>query len=176
MQEIPKGYNTNPPEEPLVSYWALYGAMRQYVIEKIKAPLQKAIEKAKTFQDISGELFSAIKKIPLISKKNSSFINTHILLDKRDLFLKYHTNAGRSKLCEKAFDLDIFEYEHDGYYAFLQDWLLIELAMELAKGNYTPRFSKFPIKGCWTGPDLPDIETIRKQLREALKDVIRPNT
>jgi len=154
----------------LVSYWALYFPMRDFVINKIKAPLRKAIESAKTLKDISGELFSAIKKIPLITKKNTSFTNSHILIDKKELFLKYHTNPGRQKLLESVLDIDRFEYEHDGYYAFLQDWIIIELAMELAKGNWVPRFSKFPINGCWTGPDLPDIDTIRKQLREALNE------
>jgi len=154
----------------LLSYWALFAPMRQYVIEKIKAPLQKAIENAKTLSDVSKELFSAVKKIPLITKKNTCFLNTHILIDKRDEFLTYHLKtAPKYKMTEAAFNIDIFEYEHDGYYAFLQDWLLIELAMELAKGNWLPRFSKFPLKGYWCGPDLPDIETIRKKMREALE-------
>ena len=69
---------------------------------------------------------------------------------------------------EAAFNMGIFEYDHDGYYAFIQDWFLIEMAMEIAKGNYIPRFKKFPIPEFCTGPDLPDIETIRQNMREAL--------
>ncbi len=154
----------------LLSYWALLFPMRQYVISKIKDPLRKSIENAKTLGDITQELFSAIKKIPLITKKNTCFLNTHILIDKGELLLKYHLNPSRQKLCKGAFDMFIFEYEHDGYYAFLLDWVIIELAMELARGKWKPRFTKFPLKDCWAGPNLPDIETIRKNLRDALNE------
>lgn len=167
--EIPQGYSPKPPKEPLVSYWALFGSKRDYVIKKVKAPLQKAIESGKTLFGISREVMSFVNKIPLLNKENTSFLNTHILIDKRELLLKYHRKSARHKLIESAFNLNIFEYEHDGYYAFIQDWLLIELAMELARGNWPPRFNKFPIEGCWMGPDLPDVETIRQNLREALK-------
>ena len=160
-------YTLNPSF--LISTWALLTSMRQYVIDEIKAPLQKAIEGAKTLFDISKELLSSVKKIPLITKKNTCFINTHILLDKRDLFLKYHYNPNRGKLIESAINMDIFEYEHDSYYAWIQDWWLIELAMDLAKGDWKPRFTKFP-GTTWSGPDLPDVETIRQNMREALGD------
>jgi len=169
--EIPKGYVTEPPEEELVSYWALLHPMREYVIKYVKKPLQNAIESAKNLSDIAGEIISFARKIPLIKKGNTSFYNTHILIDKKELFLKYHTDEGRRILVEAALKMGIFEYEHDGYYAFLMDWILIELAMELAKGNWIPRFTRFPIPKCWTGPELPDIETIRQNLREALTEV-----
>jgi len=154
----------------LVSTWALFAPMRFYVIKKIKAPLQKAIERATRLKDISSELFFAVKNIPEVTKKNTCFKNTHILIDKKQLFNTYHNNPGRHKLTEAAFNLDIFEYEHDGYYAFIQDWMLIELAMDLARGDWVPRFTKFPVKHCWNGPDLPDVETIRQNLREALNE------
>lgn len=190
IPEIPQGYVVELDSEGqikhnpnmLVSTWALLTPMRQFVIDKVKAPLRKAIEEAKTLSDIAEELFSAIKKIPLITKRNTCFINTHILIDKKEMFLKYHYNPNRGKLCEAAFNMFIFEYEHDGYCAFLADWLLIEFAMEMAKGNWKPRFTKFPMKAGratpdsrlegWTGPDLPDVETIRLKMREALEKPI----
>ncbi len=167
--EIPKGYKTPTAEKRVsVGVWALYGPMREFVITQIKKPLQNAIERATSLAEIAGELFSAIKKIPALSKENTDFKTTDILLEMRDLFIQYHNNPGRQKLMESVFNLDIFEYDHDGYYAFIQDWAVIYLAMELAKGNYVPRFKKFPEPGCWTGPDIPDIETIRQNMREAL--------
>lgn len=172
--EIPKGYSLEPPKEELVSHWALY-TMRKFVID-LKEPLRKAIEGARNLKELSKELFSAIEKIPLMAKGNTSFTNTHILINEREKIRQYHTNRGsRAKLVDNALTLDIFEYEHDGYYAFIQDMILIDLAIELAKGNWIPRFSKFPQEGNWAGPDLPDIEKIREQLREALNDV-RPDT
>jgi len=168
LREIPKGYVLKPPTEQLVSYWALYAPLREYVIEHVKKPLQNAIQNAKTLSDIAGEIISFAKKLPVIHKGNTSFYNTHILLDKTDEILGYHTNAGRQKLLGSAFKVGTFEYEHDGYYAFIIDMLLIELAMELAKGNYVPRFTKFPEPHCWDGPDLPTIEEIRQNMREVL--------
>lgn len=171
IREIPKGYSYEPPTEQLASYWAFYGPMRQFVI-KNKLILRRAIESAKTLKDVAGELISFAKKIPEIRKGNSSFINSHILSEKTDTILAYHQNhSERHKMLETTFRIGKFTYETDGFYAFIIDMLLIELAMELAKGNWVPRFSKFPIKHCWDGPDLPDIETIRKNIKEALKDV-----
>jgi len=161
--------NGNEERYP-ISYWALYAPMRNYVIRKIKAPLQKAIEGAKRLGDITEMLYSAIKRIPKITKRNTCWYNTHILIDRKEQFLKYHNNPGRQKLMEAAFNLLLFEYEHDGYYAFIYDWLIIELAMELARGNWKPRFQKFPIPHCWTGSELPDVETIRENLRKALTE------
>ena len=169
-REMPKGYVNEPPTEQLVSYWALFAPMRDYVVEHVKKPLQNAIEGAKTISDVAGEIISFAKKIPKIHKGNTSFYNTHILEDKTNMILGYHTNTGRQPLLENTFKVGIFEYEHDGYYAFIMDMVLIELAMELAKGNWVPRFTKFPIPHCWNGPDLPTIEEIRKQMREALKE------
>ena len=165
---MPKGYVNEPPTEQLVSYWALFAPMRDYVVEHVKKPLQNAIESAKTIKDVAGEIMSFTKKIPRIHKGNTSFYNTHILIDIQDEVLSYHVNPARSPLTAAAFKLDIFEYEHDGYYAFLQDYASIRVSLEIAKGNYVPRFTKFPIPHCWNGPDLPTIEEIRKQMREAL--------
>ena len=167
--EIPKGYKPPVKRKGIsVGVWALYGPMREFVITQIKKPLQNAIERATSLAEIAGELFSALKKIPDLSKENTDFKTTDIIIDLKDLVRQYHNNPGRQKLIESVFDIDIFEYDHDGYYAFIQDFAVIYFAMELAKGNYIPRFEKFPEPGCWTGPDIPDIETIRQNMREAL--------
>lgn len=105
-------------------HWMLKGKMRDYVINKIKAPLQKIIE------IIGGRL-------PEITRESLLQPNSHILFDLRDEFLKHENNRTKRKLFEAAWNILIAIYEHDNYYRYRFDWLL----EEISKSNWTPRLA-----------------------------------
>ena len=170
IREFRDGKTTINLSDKKLSDWMLFGPMRNYVIQKVKRPLQIAIEAGKTVNDIKDVLIQSARRLPPITKKNTDWPNTHILQDKFDYILEHHDNMGRQSLLSSVCKIIKAEYEHDQYYSFFIDLMVYELALELAKGNYKPTFCKFPMEKHWTGKDIPDNETIRQQLREALKE------
>lgn len=139
----------------LLKQWMLRGDTRQYVIDKVKAPLMKAI-------------LSLAKRIPEPTEENTINPNSHILMEIRDKFLEYEENPshpdkknhpldGRDHLFKGAFDLLIAEYEHDPYYRYRFDWFLEELVEMVIGGYWRPRPPEHPLthwsepkrNGCW---------------------------
>lgn len=100
----------------------LTGSMRQYVIDKVKKPLKKAIT-------------ALVKRYPEPTRENCLHPNTHRLFDIRDKFFEYEDNPGRKTLFEAAFKILIAEYEHDPYYRWRFDWML----EEMWKSGWEPR-------------------------------------
>jgi len=156
------------PTDVSLFYWMLYYPMRDFVITDVKDPIRKALEAGESLSEIMKVVGRSVGLLPKITKENTISHNVHILIDKKEKLLSFHHNGGREKMVEAALNLDIAEYEHDIYYSFLQDWLLIELAMEIATGNWHIAGRPFPIPQCWSGGDLPDLETVRQKMREAL--------
>jgi hypothetical protein len=95
----------------LITHWMLRGKYRQYVIDKIKKPLMKA-------------LVILAKRYPYPTKENTLFPNTHVLIDLRDEFLSHCQNPPRKTLFEAIWRVFICEYEHDPYYHFRIDWVI----------------------------------------------------
>lgn len=89
----------------------LQGAMRRYVIDKIKKPLMKAI-------------VTLAQRYPDPTRENCRQVNSHILFDIRDKFFEYEGNLSRKALFDALFKLFIAEYEHDPYYRYRLDWML----------------------------------------------------
>ena len=161
-------------ERVAIFHWALFSPMRQFVIEKIKDPLREGIEKAQRLKQVIPILKHVASLLPKITKKNTICHNTHILEDKLNALLLNHRNRGRKSMVESGSKILKFEYEHDGYYRWLFDYMLIELAMELVRGNWIPEYLQFPEKSCWSGSDLPDYDTLTTMFKEALDE--RPHT
>ena len=112
---------------------------RQFIVEKVKKPLLKAI-------------VTLALRYPEPTKENTVFKNTHIRLEIRDEFLKYFSNEGRKPLLEAAFRILIDECEHDGFYEFIHD----EYITELLKRGWTPTRRGFPMYRYWSGKLHPD--------------------
>ena len=120
---------TEGQKHPFI-YQVLRGTMRQYVIDKIKKPLIKAI-------------ITLANRFPEPTRDNCIQPNSQILFDIRDKFFEYEDNPCRKALFEAAFKLLIAEYEHDPYYQYRFDWF-IEQIME---SDWQPR--KIRIEHCW---------------------------
>uniref|UniRef100_A0A6M3XUZ4 Uncharacterized protein n=1 Tax=viral metagenome TaxID=1070528 RepID=A0A6M3XUZ4_9ZZZZ len=106
---------------------------RQYFIEKVKAPLLRAIH-------------ILAKKYPEPTQENLVFNNSKILLGIKEDIKKYlHT---RGDLIDDGLKVLVDEVEHDGFYEFLFDYLIIELL----KRGWQPEHRGFPMYRHWTGP------------------------
>lgn len=113
--------------------WMLMGSGRQYVIEKIKKPLLKAIT-------------TLALRYPEPTMENTCVRNTARLLNIRDKFFEYENNGDRNGLFQAIWRIFICEYEHDPYYRYRIDWIL----EELNKSNWEPR--KIRKEQCWKEP------------------------
>ncbi len=109
----------------------LRGAMRDYIIKKVKKPLMKAI-------------ITLANRYPEPTRENCLHPNAQILFDIRDKFFELENNPGRKALFEAIWRMFIAEYEHDGYYRFRFDWIL----KEINKRNWLPD-PKGPPRHCW---------------------------
>ena len=117
-----------------LSDWMLK-EQRQYVIDKIKKPIMKA-------------LCILANRLPEPTKENTIYPNTQTLLRVWDRFLEMEDNPGRRPLFESIKRIMVSEYEHDIYYSdrmqvFLELWL-----EEVMKGNWKPRYPGHP-ESCW---------------------------
>jgi len=121
-----------------LSHVMLRGLMRDFVIDKVKKPLRKAI-------------ITLANRYPLPTRENCLNQNSHILLDKRDEFLSYEGNSSPSKLFAALFRIFIAEYEHDPYYRSRINWLIEELVEETLDGKWLPRGKDRPINH-WDEP------------------------
>lgn len=112
---------------------------RQYIIDKVKAPLMNAIVKL-------------AMRYPEPTKDNTVFKNTHIRIEVMEEFFKNFNNDGRKPLVKAAFRILIAECEHDGFYEFIHDWYITEL---LRRG-WQPNRRGFPMYRYWKAPLCPD--------------------
>ena len=108
---------------------------RYYVINKIKAPLQKVIE-------MMGS------RIPEPTHENVLHPNAHLLIDIRDEFFGYENNRSKGGMERAAFNLFIAEYEHDPYYRDRFDWVIDKII----NSNWKPRPIGHPTAPFWTEP------------------------
>ena len=126
--------------ENLIINRSLTGKGREFVINLVKAPIEKALV-------TSVKLF--IKAFGRVTKENSRLHNTHVLLDLRDEFFQHYTNRSRLELLDCAWELLIFENEHDSHYEWLFNWLTKRIAEERAKEDWIEPEKQFPQEGCW---------------------------
>lgn len=108
--------------------------LRQYVVEKIKAPLRKA-------------MVTLAKRYPEPTLENLVHPNSFILLALSEKFLEYEDNPSRIDMFRAIWRMFIAEYEHDSYYRHRIDWLV----EEIANSDWKPRPLNHP-DHCWKEP------------------------
>uniref|UniRef100_A0A6M3L6I6 Uncharacterized protein n=1 Tax=viral metagenome TaxID=1070528 RepID=A0A6M3L6I6_9ZZZZ len=128
---------------------------RKYFIEKVKAPLQKAVEnfgekKTKWVTRFLAliEMAKMARKYPVPTKDNLVFNNSKIMLDILDDFCKYFAIPQKKLMLVTAIRMLIDENEHDGVYAWLYDWFILELI----KRGWKPERRGTPMYRYWNGP------------------------
>ncbi len=99
---------------------------RQYVIDKVKAPIMKALI----------VLANRLKIEP--TKQNTFHPNTHVLIDIWDKFFQT-VELSREPLFRAVSKIVISEYEHDPYYRDRINIFLELLVEAMLKGNWKPR-------------------------------------
>ncbi len=133
-----------------LSHILLTFPLRQYVIEKIKAPLQRAIEMAKSFEDVIQTLKESMSRCPEPTKENCHHPNTLVWMRILDKFLEMEADNSQRKTMFRAMSkLFLVEHEHDhSYYGVRIDVILEMWLDEVLKGNYKPRSRDYPNQ-CW---------------------------
>ena len=106
--------------------------MREYVIDKVKKPIKKAIT-------------ILANRYPEPTRENTLNPNTHILLDIEDKFFQHETLLGRREMFRAIFKIFIAEYEHDPYYRSRINWVIEELVEATMDGKWLPRGANRPI-------------------------------
>lgn len=148
---------------------------RQYFIEKVKAPLQKAIEKLGSRANsywvrllVVFEILRLIRKYPEPTRENTVFNNSHIYIDIANDFKKWHRNPGRQALIDAGLRLLIDTVEHDGYY----DFLFSVFISECLRRGWKPEERGFPMWRYWNGPLMDDnfLETVPDWFKIFTKD------
>ncbi len=115
-----------------LSHIMLRGNMREYIIDKAKKPLMRAI-------------VVLANRYPEPTRDNCLNPNSHLLLDIQDKFLEYETNSGRIELFKAIFRIFIGEYEHDPYYRSRINWFFEEIVELTMNGKWAPRGMMRPI-------------------------------
>ena len=110
----------------LFTAWWILSHQRQYVIDKIKAPLLKAIT-------------ILASRYPEPAKEYTSAKNTHNLLDIQKEFFDHEDNAGRDALFRAIWRIFIIEYEHDTYYRNRIDWVIEKIVNMSNNGTWQQR-------------------------------------
>jgi len=108
---------------------------RQYVIEKVKAPIMKA-------------LIVLANRLPEPTMQNTFHPNTHVWLSIWDKFFEMEDNPNRESLFKAISRVQIAETEHDIYYRDRMNVLLELWLDEVLKGNWKPRSLDHPNE-CW---------------------------
>ena len=94
-------YKPQEGKPPIMLSRIILGSpLRQFFISKVKLPLMNA-------------LIMVAKLIPEITKQNTSFKNTHTLIDIFDRFWKHEDHSGREALFKSVFKLLTLEMERD---------------------------------------------------------------
>ncbi len=125
---------TEPGE--CISQVVLRSPLRQYFIDKVKAPLRKVI-------------ILIAKRIPNVTKENTRYRNTYTLIDIFDRFFEHERNAGREGMFRAVFKIFLFEIEHDVYYRDRFNWFLEEIIKVILRGEWEERTNGYPNKPWW---------------------------
>jgi len=117
--------------EELFSFKILRTDLRDYVIKMVKALLMKA-------------LILVANRLPAITRENTRFKNTHILMGIIDKFLELENNPGREEMFRAAFKIFLMEIEHDIYYRDRFNWFLEEIIKCYLEGRMGRENQRIP--------------------------------
>jgi len=109
---------------------------RQYFIDKVKAPLMKAI-------------LIISNRYPEPTRESTKKQMSHILLDIWDEFDKH--NTARKPLFKAIRRILICEVEHDNFYSQRMTWFLGELLKRCQSGEW-PKLQPWCPMDCWNDP------------------------
>ena len=135
----------------LLAFKMLRGAGRKYVIERVKAPLRKALVTGKTLSQVIKTLKLITSRLPEPTPENCGFLKTHLLMKIEDKFFQYENNLGREEMFRAVIKLLKAEIEHDGYYQARYDFWLEEHIKMILTGEWLPRVENSP-DICWREP------------------------
>jgi len=174
MQQIQKGFVTELPKQKqttLLGHWML-GFARQYVIEQVKAPLQKAIEKGKSLSEVIKAIGTYAHRTPDPTPENCIFHNSHVLMKLRDRFFEHLDMSNKEMMFRSAIKMLIVEYEHDPQYRDIFDVFVEWLVEEVNSGNWRDRPPGRPLPEFWKYPEatkereVTDLNLVAKDMLE----------
>ncbi len=138
-------------QEKLFQHRMLAKPLRQYVIENIKDPLRIALLKADSFLSLVVLFFVIVRsawrirgKIGKVTKENSVFVTTHLLLEHKEEFKRRCHLHGRKDMILSAYDIVTAENEHDPVYQFFLTWEGTKIAKDILAGKW-PEYAEPPI-------------------------------
>jgi len=155
MRNLDNSIDLDPTELPIANcmrhfFWV------KFVVNKVKAPLQRAILNSKRIAEIIPALISSASllrgKFGDITKDKTFQQNAHCLIDHKAKFLSYMNNKGRAPLFSAAYDIGAAEVEHDNCY---QEWLNVEVEFiieDILSGKWIGRDEGTPAKKFWNEP------------------------
>lgn len=138
---------SQPDDRPL-SERMLTFPWRDYVINRVKAPLRRRIIKAKRLFEIVSSIIEASNKIrsKFGSITNTQVVNqnTHCLIEHKEKFISFESNPDRINLLEAAYDILIAENAHDYYYSDRFQVELEFIIQDILAGKWQPRLEGRP--------------------------------
>jgi len=136
-------------EPPTMPYplLVLTGKMRGYIIKKVKAPLQKALETGKNLSQVMKVIRIITDRMPLLTKKNKTCKKTALLGLIEERF--FRCSSIKQEMFKGTFKLLKFEIEHDGWYGGVYDFLLEQHIMMVLTGEWPSRWENIPFPQYW---------------------------
>ncbi len=118
-----------------LSNWMLTYPFRGYVINKIKAPLMKV-------------LIMVASRLPEVTKENTTYEGTHVLMDICDKFFSY--TSTREPMFRAAFKILLAEVEHDIFYRDVLHLFIEEIIKAILAGKWPARRDEEPMSYYWS--------------------------
>ena len=118
---------------------------RQFVIDKVKRPIQNALEAGESFAEVMKVIKNSMTKLVPFTRQNCLNPNTLVWFTIFDKFLEMEDNPGREPIFRAVIKLFLAEEEHDHSYYGVRGDVVLELWLEeVLKGNYKPRSLDHP--------------------------------
>ena len=126
--------NNNPSQEKLVQHRVLK-TFRDFIIWDYKAPLAKAIIALARRRN---------KRIGAITKENSVYRVTHMLLGMKEWFNQIYNNPGRNALLNAGWDIIICEVETNPAYRYIFQSIIFKIHGYIKAGDWPPQDPAIP--------------------------------
>lgn len=155
LRNMEASIDIDPKELPLANCMINFMWV-SFVVNKVKAPLQKAILNSKRLIDVIPTVISSASllkgKFGEITKDKAFQQNAHCLIDHKARFLSYENNPGRASLFSAAYDVTVAEVEHDNYYRERLNVEVEWIIEDILAGKWIGRVEGTPAKKYWNEP------------------------
>jgi len=128
----------------------LTGKMRGYIVKKVKAPLQRALETGKSLSQVMKVIKIITERMPPLTKKNRMCKKTALIELIEARFFKYA--PVKKEMFKGAFKVLKFEIDHDGWYQGVYDFLLEQHIIMILTGEWPSRWQNIPFPKHWKEP------------------------